>query len=135
MYTIYTFSLQCQYFSIILSYCINTKVFFTEYDPPSYLYQSAEMNGHVLEYSTLPGSSHVNGSVHTGCGHSAPMMPQSCHHLHHKLPNGLALLNGSGALYPSGHPHTHDNTLPHNTMEYDHPHPHHLHNVRKPLFA
>ncbi|KAK7160800.1 hypothetical protein R3I93_008463 [Phoxinus phoxinus] len=99
-----------------------------KYDPPSYLYQSAEMNGHVLEYSTLPGSSHVNGSVHTGCGHTAPMMPQGCHHLHHKLPNGLALLNGSGALYPPGHPHAHDASLPHNTMEYDHPHPHHLRN-------
>ncbi|KAI7802416.1 cell adhesion molecule-related/down-regulated by oncogenes [Triplophysa rosa] len=99
-----------------------------KYDPPSYLYQSAEMNGHVLEYSTLPGSSRVNGSVHTGCGHSAPMMPQSCHHLHHKLPNGVALLNGSGGLYPSGHPHTHDTSLPHNTMEYDRPHPHHHHN-------
>ncbi|XP_016114635.1 cell adhesion molecule-related/down-regulated by oncogenes-like [Sinocyclocheilus grahami] len=100
-----------------------------EYDPPSYLYHSAEMNGHVLEYSTLPGSSHVNGSVHTGCGHSAPMMPQACHHLHHKLPNGLALLNGSGGLYPLGHPHAHDASLPHNTTEYDHSHPHHLHNV------
>uniref|UniRef100_A0A673MXS2 Cell adhesion molecule-related/down-regulated by oncogenes-like n=1 Tax=Sinocyclocheilus rhinocerous TaxID=307959 RepID=A0A673MXS2_9TELE len=99
-----------------------------KYDPPSYLYQSAEMNGHVLEYSTLPGSSHVNGSVHTGCGHTAPMMPQACHHLHHKLPNGLALLNRSGGLYPPGHPHTHDASLPHNTMEYDHSHPHHLHN-------
>ncbi|XP_065138845.1 cell adhesion molecule-related/down-regulated by oncogenes [Paramisgurnus dabryanus] len=100
-----------------------------KYDPPSYLYQSAEMNGHVLEYSTLPGSGHVNGSLRSGCGHSAPMMPQACHHLHHKLPNGLALLNGSGGLYPSGgHPHTHDTSLPHNTMEYDHPHPHHLHN-------
>ncbi|KAL0168841.1 hypothetical protein M9458_037063, partial [Cirrhinus mrigala] len=93
-----------------------------------YLYQPAEMNGHVLEYSTLPGSSHVNGSVHTGCGHTAPMMPQTCHHLHHKLPNGLALLNGSGGLYPPGHPHTHDSSLPHNTMEYDHSHSHHLHN-------
>uniref|UniRef100_A0A8C1LE15 Cell adhesion associated, oncogene regulated n=1 Tax=Cyprinus carpio TaxID=7962 RepID=A0A8C1LE15_CYPCA len=99
-----------------------------KYDSPSYLYQSAEMNGHVLEYSTLPGSSHMNGSVHTGCGHTAPMMPQACHHLHHKLPNGLALLNGSGGLYPPGHPHTHDASLPHNTMEYDHSHPHHLHN-------
>ncbi|XP_051512223.1 cell adhesion molecule-related/down-regulated by oncogenes-like [Myxocyprinus asiaticus] len=99
-----------------------------KYDPPSYLYQSAEMNSHVLEYSTLPGSSHVNGSVHTGCGHTASMMPQACHHLHHKLPNGLALLKGSGALYPAGHSHTHDTSLPHNTMEYDHSHPHHLHN-------
>lgn len=99
-----------------------------KYDPPNYIYQSAEMSGHVLDYSALPGSSHVNGSVHTGCGHTAPMMPQTCHHLHHKLPNGLALLNGSGGLYPAGHPHAHDTSLHQNNMEYEHPSPHHLHN-------
>ncbi|XP_066541545.1 cell adhesion molecule-related/down-regulated by oncogenes isoform X2 [Hoplias malabaricus] len=99
-----------------------------KYDPPGYLYQPAEMNGHVLEYTTLPGSSRVNGSVHAGYGHGGPVMPQSCHHLHHKLPNGLTLLNGSGPLYPSGHPHSHDTTLPHTTMDYEHTHTHHMHN-------
>uniref|UniRef100_A0A8C2Z099 Cell adhesion associated, oncogene regulated n=1 Tax=Cyclopterus lumpus TaxID=8103 RepID=A0A8C2Z099_CYCLU len=69
-----------------------------KYDPPGYLYQPAEMNGHVLEYTTLPGSSRINGGIHGGYGHSGPMLPQGCHHLHHKLPNGLALLNGSGSL-------------------------------------
>uniref|UniRef100_A0A3Q4GMN9 Cell adhesion associated, oncogene regulated n=1 Tax=Neolamprologus brichardi TaxID=32507 RepID=A0A3Q4GMN9_NEOBR len=45
------------------------------------------------------------------------MLPQGCHHLHHKLPNGLALLNGSGNLYTPGPPHGHNGTLPHSTAE------------------
>ncbi|KAK9521204.1 hypothetical protein VZT92_021029 [Zoarces viviparus] len=103
-----------------------------KYDPPDYLYQRAEMNGHVLEYTTLPGSSRINWGVHGGYGHSGPMLPQGCHHLHHKLPNGLALLNGSGSLFspghPHGHPHGHDGTLPHSTRDCEHSHPHHHHN-------
>ncbi|KAM9853477.1 cell adhesion molecule-related/down-regulated by oncogenes [Aulostomus maculatus] len=99
-----------------------------KYDPPGYLYQPAEMNGHVLEYTTLPGTSRINGGVHGGYGHSGPMLPQGCHHLHHKLPNGLALLNGSSGLFPPGHPHSHNGTLPHSTRDCEHPHPHHHHN-------
>ncbi|XP_023271828.1 cell adhesion molecule-related/down-regulated by oncogenes [Seriola lalandi dorsalis] len=99
-----------------------------KYDPPGYLYQPAEMNGHVLEYTTLPGASRINGGVHGGYGHSGPMLPQGCHHLHHKLPNGLALLNGSGGLFSPGHPHGHDGTLPHSTRDCEHSHPHHHHN-------
>ncbi|XP_029629796.1 cell adhesion molecule-related/down-regulated by oncogenes isoform X2 [Salmo trutta] len=95
-----------------------------KYDPPGYLYQPAEMNGHVLEYTTLPGSSRINGGVHGGYGHSG--LPQGCHHLHHKLPNGLALRNGSAGLgYPA---HSHDASLPHSTMEYEHSVPLHHHN-------
>lgn len=100
-----------------------------EYDPPGYLYQPAEMNGHVLEYTTLPGSGRINGGVHGGYGHSGPILPQGCHHLHHKLPNGLALLNGTGGLFSPGHPHSHDGTLPHSTRDCEHSHPHHHHNV------
>ncbi|KAK6296321.1 hypothetical protein J4Q44_G00340340 [Coregonus suidteri] len=87
-----------------------------KYDPPGYLYQPAEMNGHVLEYSTLPGSSRINGGVHGGYGHSG--LPQGCHHLHHKLPNGLALRNVSAG--PGYHPHS--------TMDHSVSHPHHHHN-------
>ncbi|KAM4628100.1 cell adhesion molecule-related/down-regulated by oncogenes isoform 2-T2 [Polymixia lowei] len=94
-----------------------------KYDPPGYLYQPAEMNGHVLEYTTLPGTSRINGGVHGGYGHSGPMVPQGCHHLHHKLPNGLALLNGSGGLFSPGHPPGHDGT-----MDCEHSHSHHHHN-------
>ncbi|XP_035010576.2 cell adhesion molecule-related/down-regulated by oncogenes isoform X1 [Hippoglossus stenolepis] len=99
-----------------------------KYDPPGYLYQPAEMNGHVLEYTTLPGTSRINGGVHGGYGHNGPVMPQGCHHLHHKLPNGLALLNGSGGLFSPGHPHGHDGTLPHGTRDCELSHPHHHHN-------
>ncbi|KAI1903769.1 hypothetical protein AGOR_G00030630 [Albula goreensis] len=101
-----------------------------KYDPPGYLYQPAEMNGHVLEYTTLPGTSRVNG----GYGHSGSLAPPGCPHLHHKLPNGLALLNGTGGLYPPAHPHghghAHDGALPHAGLEYEHQHPHthHPHN-------
>ncbi|XP_041850787.1 cell adhesion molecule-related/down-regulated by oncogenes [Melanotaenia boesemani] len=99
-----------------------------KYDPPGYLYQPAEMNGHVLEYTTLaPGTSRINGGIHGGYGHTGQMLPQGCHHLHHKLPNGLALLNGSGGLFSPGHPHGHEGTLPHTThdCEHSHSHPHH----------
>ncbi|XP_034405209.1 cell adhesion molecule-related/down-regulated by oncogenes isoform X1 [Cyclopterus lumpus] len=96
-----------------------------KYDPPGYLYQPAEMNGHVLEYTTLPGSSRINGGIHGGYGHSGPMLPQGCHHLHHKLPNGLALLNGSGSLFSPGHLHGHDGTLTHSPRDCEHPHPQH----------
>lgn len=98
--------------------------FLTEYDPSGYLYQPAEMNGHVLEYAALPGASRINGY-----NHSSPMLSQGCHHLHHKVPNGLALLNGSGGMYPTNHSHALDTTLPHGTMDYEHSHAHHLHNV------
>ncbi|KAM6973767.1 cell adhesion molecule-related/down-regulated by oncogenes [Aplochiton taeniatus] len=94
-----------------------------KYDPPGYLYQPAEMNGHVLDYTTLPGSSRLNGGPHGGYG--GPMLPQGCHHLHHKLPNGLALLNGGSAgHYPPGGPppHGHNGSAP-----YEHQHPHHHH--------
>lgn len=95
-----------------------------EYDPPGYLYQPADLNGHVLEYTTLAaGGGLVNGGVHGGYG--GQMLPQGCHHLHHKLPNGLALLNGSGGFMSPSQPHGHEGTLPHSARECEHPH-HHL---------
>ncbi|KAJ8266617.1 hypothetical protein GJAV_G00132530 [Gymnothorax javanicus] len=100
-----------------------------KYDPPGYLYQPAEMNGHVLEYTTLPGTSRINGGVHHGgYGHGAP---SGCPHLHHKMPNGLTLLNGTGGMYTPtlNHNHSHDGTLPHTALDYEHPHQHpHPHN-------
>ncbi|XP_070399320.1 cell adhesion molecule-related/down-regulated by oncogenes isoform X1 [Nothobranchius furzeri] len=97
-----------------------------KFDPPGYLYQPAELNGHVLEYTTLaPGSSRANGSIHGSYGHSGQMLPQGCHHLHHKLPNGLALLNGSGGLFSPGHPHGHEGALPCSAHDCEHSHPHH----------
>lgn len=98
-----------------------------KYNPPSYLYQPAEMNGHIMEYTTLSSSSQLNSNMHGSYGNSGSVMPQGCHHLHLKLPNGLTLLNGSGPLYSLGHSHTHDTTLPHNTVDFEHTHPHHMH--------
>ncbi|KAK3569586.1 hypothetical protein QTP86_002160 [Hemibagrus guttatus] len=100
-----------------------------KYNSPGYLYQSAEMNGHIMEYTTLSGSSQLNGSMHGSYGNSGSIMPQGCHHLHHKLPNGLTLLNGSGPLYSLGHSHTHDTPLPHSTVDFEHTHPHHMHSL------
>ncbi|XP_078786123.1 cell adhesion molecule-related/down-regulated by oncogenes isoform X5 [Oryzias latipes] len=93
-----------------------------KYDPSSYppsMYQTSDMNGHVLEYTALtPDAAHINGGIHGGYGQ---MLPQGCHHLHHKLPDGLALLNGSGGLFSPGLPHGHDGA-----RDCAHSHPHHL---------
>ncbi|XP_064158973.1 cell adhesion molecule-related/down-regulated by oncogenes [Anguilla rostrata] len=96
-----------------------------KYDPPGYLYQPAEMNGHVLEYSALSGTGRINGYGHTGT-----LPPSSCPHLHHKLPNGLALGNGTGTAHcPSAHLHGHAHNHSHDgPLEYEHSHPHHIHN-------
>ncbi|KAJ8280276.1 hypothetical protein GJAV_G00052640 [Gymnothorax javanicus] len=93
-----------------------------KFDPPGYLYQSADMNGHVLEYSTMPGHARGNGYAHTGT-----MPPSSCPHHHHKLPNGL--VNGtSSSHYPSSHSHAHNHAHTHNHEASLESHPHHLHN-------
>ncbi|XP_013887566.1 cell adhesion molecule-related/down-regulated by oncogenes [Austrofundulus limnaeus] len=102
-----------------------------KYDPPGYLYQPAELNGHILEYTTLQpgggggGGGHINGGIHGGYGHGGQMLPQGCHHLHHKLPNGLALLNSSGGVFPPGH----DGALPRGAHDCEHPHPHPHHHL------
>lgn len=87
------------------------------------------MNGHVLEYTSVAGNNHMNGGVHGGYGHSGQMLSQGCQHLHHKLPNGLSLMNGSGSLFSTSHTHSHDGTLPHSTRDCEHSHPYHHHNV------
>lgn len=124
-------ALSCYCF-LVLSLCLFLSLspfpsLSTEHNPPGYLYQSAEMNGHIMEYTTLSGSSQLNGSMHGSYENSGSVMAQGCHHLHHKLPNGLKLLNGSGPLYSLGHSHTHDTPLPHSTVDFEHTHPHHIH--------
>ncbi|XP_023656345.2 cell adhesion molecule-related/down-regulated by oncogenes [Paramormyrops kingsleyae] len=85
-----------------------------KFDPPGYLYPSAEINGHVLDYTALPG--HVNGGVNGGLrggyAHQGYVPPPGCPHLHHKLPNGLALLNGTAGLYAPARPHPHSHKGP-----------------------
>lgn len=87
----------------------------TEYDPPGYLYQGSDVNGQMVEYTTLPGTNRINGSVHGSFGNG-------CSHLHHKVPNGVSgSLNGG--LY-SGHV----SSLTRTRVDFEHPR--HLVNVR-----
>ncbi|XP_068935936.1 cell adhesion molecule-related/down-regulated by oncogenes isoform X4 [Petaurus breviceps papuanus] len=89
-----------------------------KYDPPGYLYQGSDINGPVMEYTTLPGTSRINGSVH-GSFISNGTLSNGCPHLHHKIPNGVnGIMNGNvnGGHYP-GH-----NSLNRTHVEYEHPH-------------
>uniref|UniRef100_A0A8C9WSV9 Cell adhesion associated, oncogene regulated n=1 Tax=Scleropages formosus TaxID=113540 RepID=A0A8C9WSV9_SCLFO len=91
-------------------------------DSPGYLFQPAEMNGHVMDYTSLPSSAHINGGVRGGYGHGGLLPTPSCPHLHHKVTNGMALFNGSGALYPTSH--ALNGPPPRSAPEYDHTHSH-----------
>lgn len=95
-------------------------LFLTEYDPPGYLYQGSEINGQMVEYTTLSGAARINGSVHGG------FLSNGCSHLHHKGPSGVnGTLSGNinGGLYSA-----HTNSLTRACVEFEHPH--HLVNVR-----
>ncbi|XP_060643471.2 cell adhesion molecule-related/down-regulated by oncogenes [Anolis sagrei] len=96
-----------------------------KYDPPGYLYQSADINGQMVEYTTLPGTSRINGSIH-GNFISNGNHSNGCLHLHHKSPNGMngimnGVVNGGNGVYPG-----HTNSLSRSHMEYEHTH--HLEN-------
>ncbi|CAK7317612.1 Cell adhesion molecule-related/down-regulated by oncogenes [Vulpes lagopus] len=89
-----------------------------KYDPPGYLYQGSDINGQMVEYTTLPGTNRINGNVH-GSLISNGGLSNGCSHLHHKIPNGVnGIMNGSlnGGLY-SGH--TGSITRMH--MDFEHP--------------
>lgn len=96
---------------------------FAEYDPPGYLYQGADINGQMIEYTTLPGTSRVNGSIHGNFLSNG--LSNGCPHVHHKVANGVnGIMSGGGAgLYPG-----HTNSLSRTHVDYEHPH--HLVNVR-----
>lgn len=97
----------------------------TEYDPPGYLYQGSDINGQMVEYTTLPGTNRINGNVH-GSFISNGGLSNGCSHHHHKVPNGVSgIMNGSlnGGLY-SGH----TSSLTRTHVDFEHPH--HLVNVR-----
>ncbi|XP_049712407.1 cell adhesion molecule-related/down-regulated by oncogenes [Elephas maximus indicus] len=90
-----------------------------KYDPPGYLYQGSDVNGQVVEYTTLPGTSRVNGHVHGSIMRNGSLS-NGCSHLHHKVSNGVnAFVNGSlnGGLC-SGH----TNTLARTRVDFEHPH-------------
>lgn len=93
-----------------------------EYDPPGYLYQGADIAGQMIEYTTLPGTSRVNGSIH-GNFISNGGLSNGCPHVHHKVTNGVnGMMNGGAGLYPG-----HTNSLSRTHVDYEHPH--HLVNV------
>ena len=85
-----------------------------KYDPPGYLYQGSEINGQMVEYTTLSGAARINGSVHGG------FLSNGCSHLHHKGPSGVnGTLSGNinGGLYSA-----HTNSLTRACVEFEHPH-------------
>ncbi|OXB81237.1 UNVERIFIED_CONTAM: hypothetical protein H355_014281 [Colinus virginianus] len=68
-----------------------------KYDPPGYLCQGADINGQMIKYTTLPGTSRVSGGIHgsfigNGVG-------SGCPHLHHKAALDGAM-NGGPGLHP-----------------------------------
>ncbi|XP_047608779.1 cell adhesion molecule-related/down-regulated by oncogenes [Phacochoerus africanus] len=79
-----------------------------KYDPPGYLYQRSDVNGQMVEYTTLPGTNRINGNVHGS-------FSNGCSHLHHKIPSGVTgSLNGG--LY-SGH----TSSLTRTRVDFEHP--------------
>ncbi|XP_048368276.1 cell adhesion molecule-related/down-regulated by oncogenes [Sphaerodactylus townsendi] len=92
-----------------------------KYDPPSYLYQGADINGQIVEYTTLPGTSRINGNIH-GNFISNGNVTNGCLHHHHKIPNGMngimnGVVNGGTGVYPG-----HTNSLSRAHVEYEHTH-------------
>ncbi|KAM9220764.1 cell adhesion molecule-related/down-regulated by oncogenes isoform 4-T4 [Dugong dugon] len=90
-----------------------------KYDPPGYFHQGSDGNGQVVEYTTLPGTSRVNGNVHRSCVRNGSLSG-GCAHLHHKVSNGVStFVNGSlnGGLC-SGH----TNSLTRTRVDFEHPH-------------
>ncbi|XP_030320724.1 cell adhesion molecule-related/down-regulated by oncogenes isoform X2 [Calypte anna] len=66
-----------------------------KYDSPGCLYQGAEQ---MLDYTTLPGTSRVTGSIHSS------FLGNGCPHLHHQVGNGTnGMMKGGSGLYPGTH--------------------------------
>ncbi|XP_070256215.1 cell adhesion molecule-related/down-regulated by oncogenes isoform X1 [Myotis yumanensis] len=89
-----------------------------KYDPPGYLYQGSDINGQMVEYAPLPGTTRINGNVH-GSFLSSGGLSNGCSHLHHKVPNGVrGLVNGSlnGGHYPG-----HTSSLARTRVDFEHP--------------
>ncbi|XP_062450479.1 cell adhesion molecule-related/down-regulated by oncogenes [Rhea pennata] len=88
-----------------------------KYDPPGYLYQRADINGQMIEYATLPGTSRVNGSIH-GSFLGNGGLANGCPHVHRKVTNGVnGIVNGGAGLYPG-----HTGSLSRTCVDYEHPH-------------
>ncbi|NXP78282.1 CDON protein, partial [Ramphastos sulfuratus] len=86
-----------------------------KYDPPGYLYQGAELSGQLMEYSTLPGTSLVSGSIHSSFLTNGALS-NGCPHAHHKAGSGVNGLGNGAGLYPG-----HSSSLPSTHLDYEHP--------------
>uniref|UniRef100_A0A667HND0 Cell adhesion associated, onco regulated n=1 Tax=Lynx canadensis TaxID=61383 RepID=A0A667HND0_LYNCA len=89
-----------------------------EYDPPGYLYQGSDINGQMVEYTTLPGTNRINGNVH-GSFISNGGLSNGCSHVHHKISNGVnGVMNGNlnGGLYAG-----HTSSLTRTHVDFEHP--------------
>ncbi|XP_041427246.1 cell adhesion molecule-related/down-regulated by oncogenes-like isoform X3 [Xenopus laevis] len=93
-----------------------------KFEPPGYLYQGADHNGQIIEYTTLPGTSRINGNVHTGfIGNGS--LNNGCPHIHHKVHNRASGV-GNGELYSVC-----NSSLKETYVDYEHL-PHNLSNGR-----
>ncbi|XP_031762020.1 cell adhesion molecule-related/down-regulated by oncogenes isoform X1 [Xenopus tropicalis] len=93
-----------------------------KFEPPGYLYQGADLNGQIIEYTTLPGTSRINGSVHTGFMGNGNLN-NGCPHIHHKVHNRASGV-GNGEMYPGC-----NSSLKETYVDYERL-PHHLSNGR-----
>ncbi|KAM4016487.1 cell adhesion molecule-related/down-regulated by oncogenes isoform 2-T3 [Anomaloglossus baeobatrachus] len=65
-----------------------------KFEPPGYLYQGSDLNGQMIEYTTLPGTSLINGNIHGGYMGNGTLT-NGCPHLYHSVHNGMnGVLNG-----------------------------------------
>ncbi|XP_069326808.1 cell adhesion molecule-related/down-regulated by oncogenes [Eulemur rufifrons] len=90
-----------------------------KYDPPGYLYQGSDINGQMVEYTTLSGANRINGNVHGGFLSNGGL-GSGCSHLHRKVASGVnGVVNTSlnGGLY-SGH----SSSLTRTHVDFEHPH-------------
>ncbi|CAN2388108.1 skeletal muscle satellite cell differentiation [Pristimantis euphronides] len=84
-----------------------------KFEPPGYLYQGSDLNGQMIEYTTLPGTSLINGNIHGGYMGNGTIT-NGCPHMHHSVHNGVnGVLNGE--LYP-----TCPNSLKGTCPDYEH---------------
>ncbi|XP_056398103.1 cell adhesion molecule-related/down-regulated by oncogenes isoform X2 [Hyla sarda] len=84
-----------------------------KFEPPGYLYQGSDLNGQMIEYTTLPGTSLINGNIHGGYMGNGTIT-NGCPHMHHSVHNGMnGILNGE--LYP-----TCPNSLKGTCPDYEH---------------
>ncbi|NXG46988.1 CDON protein, partial [Psilopogon haemacephalus] len=86
-----------------------------KYDPPGYLYQGAELSGQLLDYSNLPGTSLLNGSIHSSFL-SNGALAKGCPHAHHQAGSAPKGLSNAAGHHPG-----HSSNLHSTHLDCDHP--------------